>query len=239
MTGQEHNSIVSQLKPAVWLKSPARNALDESAVYCLEYDHIGKQNTKMQPISDASRNVPIASGTECPTLDLGAPKCRSLGCCDRTSPGVSDHETLHTTKPLFVHPGICICFLSKNCSADSLSQVAGQIPFCTPTESAFEDSKQTNFVLWPAFLISEAGELELLKPGFALGEEQMKPEKSEENAIASRRARQAARKTNRRRADFPATSRNGLSIATSHLGSECQGFGDRDKTKGLVETKVT
>jgi hypothetical protein len=49
-------------------------------------------------------------------------------------------------------PGICICFLSKNCSGDSLSQVAGQIPFCTPTESAFEASKQTNFVLWPPFL---------------------------------------------------------------------------------------
>ena len=72
------------------------------------------------------------------------------------------------------------------------------------------DMTQTNFVLWPAFFISEAGELELLQPGFALGEEQMKPAKIEETAIASRRARQAARKTNRRRTKFTATSRNGV-----------------------------
>ena len=64
---------------------------------------------------------------------------------------------------------------------------------------------QTNFVLWPAFFISEAGELELLQPGFALGEEQMQPAKSEENSIASRRARQVARRTNRRRAKIPPT----------------------------------
>ncbi|KAJ5880800.1 uncharacterized protein N7473_011853 [Penicillium subrubescens] len=64
---------------------------------------------------------------------------------------------------------------------------------------------QTNFVVWPAFFISEAGELELLRPGFALSEEQMQPAKSEENAISSRRARQEARRTNRRKAKISAT----------------------------------
>jgi hypothetical protein len=64
---------------------------------------------------------------------------------------------------------------------------------------------QTNFVVWPAFFISEAGELELLQPGFALSEEQMQPAKSEENAISSRRARQEARRTNRRKAKISAT----------------------------------
>lgn len=75
---------------------------------------------------------------------------------------------------------------------------------------------QTNFVLWPACFISEAGELDLLQPGLALGEEQMKPAKSEENAIASRRGCQVVRKTNRRRTKFPATARNGISDLTRY-----------------------
>ncbi|KAF3396118.1 hypothetical protein F1880_007246 [Penicillium rolfsii] len=65
---------------------------------------------------------------------------------------------------------------------------------------------QLNFVVWPAFFISGAGESELLQPGFALGEEQMQPAKSEENAISARRTRrQEARKITRRRAQMPAS----------------------------------
>lgn len=68
----------------------------------------------------------------------------------------------------------------------------------------------SNFVVWPAFFISKEGEVELLQQGFALSEEQMKSAKDEESAIASRRARQAARNTTRRRNKLPASSLNGV-----------------------------
>lgn len=69
------------------------------------------------------------------------------------------------------------------------------------------DITQTNFVVWPAFFISKEGEVELLQQGFALSEEQMQSAKTEESAIASLRARQAARNTTRRRNKLSAFSR--------------------------------
>lgn len=122
-TSEEHDSIVSQSKPAAGLSGPDRTVSDESVLYCPEYSNVRGEDTKRQPSPASSRNIPTASDTQCPNWDARLHRCRSLSCCPHTSSGIAGHElqyceedsptestiqrrkTSEDTGPFFVHPG--------------------------------------------------------------------------------------------------------------------------------------
>jgi hypothetical protein len=122
-TDEEHDSIVSQSKPAAGVSGPDRIVRDKSVLYCPEYSEVRGEDTKKQSSPASSRNIPAASDTQCPNWDARLQRCRSLSCythtsselaarkmqyCEQASPTESiihRRKTCEDTGPLFVHPG--------------------------------------------------------------------------------------------------------------------------------------